>query len=83
MGFHKLPIYMSNISVEIVKKSGRITKVTRLSSRKNVLVKGFTIEDIIARKQKTLRNLFDLKSEEFFGKIDVTLLKQHGYGVDD
>ena len=74
---------MSNISVEIKKHSGRITKVTRHSSQKNVIVKGFTIPDIIRRKEKTLRNLFGLKSEEFFGEIKITLLKQHGYGIND
>jgi hypothetical protein len=78
-----VPIYIANITLEIKEKTGRVTTVSRKRKINDVIIKGYSIPDMIRRKKETFKKNLNLNAKESIGEIEIELLSQHGYGVDD
>jgi len=79
-----IPIYSADISVIPCKKTINTIKRENPITLKNIVVKGFTAGDIWKRSYPRIINQFSgrLKKNYYFELKDVTLLKQHGMGVN-
>ena len=78
-----VPIYNANLTFEIKEKTGKISNTIRKRKICDVIVKGFSIVDIINRKKDIYEKKLNLKETETLNNIEVELISQHGYGVDD
>lgn len=78
-----VPIYVANLTIDIKEKSGRISTVTKKKKIKDVVIKGFSIQDMINRKKDDYSRNLNLSPKESISNIEIELLKQHGYGIDD
>ena len=80
---HTVPIYVANVTVKITEKTGKVSSVNKFILVKDVIVKGFTLSDIARRKQsiadKFVTNSFKQKAKI----VNLKLISQHGYGIDD
>ncbi len=80
-----VPIYLSNITVQKVKKNHFGIEVLEEKILKKVIVKGFDFKDIIKRKkEKFSREAFPkgLNNKELMVVKKIDLISQHGFGVD-
>ena len=81
-----VPIYLSNITVQKVKKNHFGIEGLEEKILKKVIVKDFDFKDIIKRKKdKFYREAFPkgLNSKELMVVKKIDLISQHGFGVDE
>lgn len=84
----KIPIYTADIKMIRFQKKGSRLSVTESIDEvvlKNIVVKGFSIKDIIERNSEKLtkkaEKIKKLGKNQFYQASKVLLLKQHGYGL--
>lgn len=80
---HTVPIYMANVLIRIVEKTGKNSRETRLVKLQETIVKGFTLPDIAKRKQSLADKFVKNKFKETAKIVGIELISQHGYGIDD
>ena len=80
---HTVPIYLSDVTVKISEKTGKISTVHKYVLLKNVIVKGFTLKDIARRKQNIADKLIRNSLKQSAKIVNLKLISQHGYGIDD
>lgn len=80
---HTVPIYKANVTVKITEKTGKISSVEKLVLIKDAIVKGFTLPDIARRKQSLADKLVTNSFKQKAKIVNLTLISQHGYGIDD
>ena len=79
-----VPIYLADVLIGKYKVSGKSkTKIDEVIKQK-VLVKGFTIKDCINRRRNRILNEITSKEKGIVLEIEnLTLISQHGLGVND
>ena len=78
---HTVPIYLADVTVKIVERTGRLSTTTKFVLLKQQIVKGFTLKDIAKRKQNIANHYCtDKKSASIVGLV---LHSQHGYGINE
>jgi len=80
-----IPIYTADITVVPCKKTINTIKRENPITLKNIVVKGFTTGDIWKRGYSHIVNQLSnrIRKNYYIELLDMTLLKQHGCGVND
>lgn len=82
-----LPIYLTNIVLLKCEKKTNTEKVVEEVFLNKLLVKGFTIDDIVERRKEYIFKkallLTKLSDSQYFKIKSIELLSQHGCGVMD
>lgn len=85
-----VPIYSANITLNRISVTGPNKKKQKFLDKiilSNQVVKGFSLIDIKKRKNNNLayraNKIKKLGKDQFYKVVEIELLKQHGYGVND
>lgn len=78
-----VPIYLADIIIEIKDSSGKNSTVTRYKIIKDVIIKGYSIDDMLRRKKELIMRSANTQAKQKVTGIQINLISQHGYGVED
>lgn len=80
---YNIPIYLANIKVQVTKKTGPNSFTSKVIKINEIFLKGFNFPDMIRRKGKSITSKYISSPKDKASIIDIEILSQHGYGVDD